>query len=318
MVYADNSEPVDYASDSIYACSSTYDGQPDHYRRIVRHLLECGVSTQDSVLDVGCALGGLMTTLRECGFNDVRGISLSPAEVSACVSRGLRAEVADVSQAEAKTVTVSHVLEHVSDVPRFLSSLRGERIYIEVPDALGYVKHFTSLCQGFNSEHINHFDLSHLMLACFNAGMKIESQGAYNIPVGEGNHYPVIWVLASRLSPLSAAVSEYADRLDGQFRAVKERLACLPEKYAVWGVGQTTQILVAGGIIKPEHVWSATDTNPVYHNRVVAGMYVRTTEEFDPFPQDPILVCSQTSQASIVERIRQLGFANPIITLEER
>jgi len=43
---------------------------------------------------------------------------------------------------------------------------------------------------------------------------------------------------------------------------------------------------------------------------------VPPTELVLPSPDIPIVVCSQLSKNAIVERIRALGFKNPLITLE--
>lgn len=322
MVYADNSALVNYAADSIYTCSQTYDGQPEHYRRIVRNILENGVSTRVSILDVGAALGGLMEAFLQCSFSDVRGISLSQGEVEACQAKNLRAEVCDLVQSSpADLVTVSHVLEHVPDVAAFLHDLgRAARqfIYIEVPDALHYSDYFTSLCQGFNAEHINHFSLSHLLRACLTAGMEIFAQGSYDMAIGGGRRYPAIWVLTKpQPATLRAAITDYADLLERQLRPIRERLRTLPSEIAVWGTGQITQMFLADGTFDNLVITDATDTNPVFHGKSIKGTLIEPPESFRPPSKVPILVCSQLSRDVIIQRIKSLGLTNHLIALDD-
>lgn len=322
MVYSDNSAPVDYAADSIYTCAQTYDGQPEHYGRIVRNIIECGVPVRSSVLDVGCALGGLIQAFQESWFKDVRGISLSQGEVDACIAKGLRAEVCDIAQADpADLVALSHVLEHVPDVMPFLKNLRSAArnfIYIEVPDALRYSRFFTSACQGFNAEHINHFSLSHLMLACLNAGMEIYAQGSYDMAVGGDRRYPAIWVMAKpTVSTLRKNILSYSVLLDKQIHPLDSLLRQLRlEHLAIWGVGQTAQMFLASGALTPSKIVAATDTNPAFHGKRFGACEIVAPESFNPPSNVPILVCSQLSKNAIVQRIKELGLANKIITLE--
>src|ERR1035441_5808109 len=74
MVFSSGLAPVDYANDSIYTCAVTYPAQTGHYERIVQN---CAVAKESAILDVGCALGGLMKAFETAGYNHVSGISLS-------------------------------------------------------------------------------------------------------------------------------------------------------------------------------------------------------------------------------------------------
>ncbi len=325
MVYAVNSPAVDYATSSIYTCATTYDGQPEHYRRIVRNVLGYGaISTRFSVLDVGCATGGLIQAFLDCGFPIVRGISLSRGEVDACRGKGLEAEVCDLADAlNADLVTVSHVLEHVPDVHQFLTDLRRaacQFVYIEVPNALRYASCFTSVCAGFNAEHINHFDMLHLTQACTRAGIEVVAQGGYDIPIGGGRVYPAIWVIGRPgHATLSEAVEEYVHVLNGQIQKVLGSLARDMEnvsEFALWGMGQTTDLLLEAGALDADGIAYATDTNPVFHGKRIGDCEVVAPESFRPPAEVPILVCSQMSQEVIVKRIRDLGLTNKVIVLE--
>lgn len=329
MVFADGLPPVDYAKDSIYTCPETYSAQKEHYRLIVSTILRAGIPVIASVLDVGCALGGLMKEFMEVGIKGVRGISLSCGEVEHCVSMGLDAIVCDVEESFCGTynlVTLSHVLEHVSDVRGFLKNLvrwSSGYIYIEVPNALKYTEQLKSVCQGFNSEHINHFDLSHLMRACLDAGMSIENCGSHDIHVDTLEPYPVIWVLAKVGTPLQDSVQRYCSilspRIDAVLSELRTKLAASMRQgrrvCAIWGCGETARMLLETEVFDGVFAWAATDTNPVYHGRKMFGVIVVSPEDFHPPADVPILITSQTRAAEIEKTIRALGLTNSIINL---
>jgi SAM-dependent methyltransferase len=332
MVYAVNTAHVDYSNDSIYA-APTYDLQTEHYKSIIRNVMKnSSINVTASVLDVGCATGGLIAEFSDMGFHKVTGASLSQSEVNCCVERGLDAHVVDICgenppapEQAYDLVTLTHVLEHVPDVQGFLEGLARwvkptGSVYIEVPNALKYTSYFSSICQGFNSEHINHFDLAHLERTCI--GWDIYAHGAYESSFNGGkSHYPVIWLMARpHWSPLVKEISNYAENLDVQLEKMRECLHVELEgvtKLAIWGLGQTTTMLLAKTML-PEGIevhW-ATDSNPVYHGRPFHQAVVDAPEAFAP-PQDvPILVCSQLSQAAVVERIKELNLTNRIVTLD--
>jgi hypothetical protein len=115
-------------------------------------------------------------------------------------------------------------------------------------------------------------------------------------------------------------VEAYRDKLIPQIERVTDHLQReLGELggFSIWGVGQTTQMLLASGVIPSERVVEVTDTNPAYHGKQIAGLYVRAPQDFHPAPDMPILVCSQLHSASIIAKIREMGLTNRIITLED-
>ena len=335
MVFSDGLPSMDYAQDSIYTSVSTYPAQTGHYEQIVKN---CAANKDSFILDVGCATGGLMKTFISSGYKHVSGISLSSGEVAICRKQGLMATVCDVSNPlpeHLDLITLSHVLEHVPDPLPFLRNLRRwikptGKVYIEVPDATRYGNRFSSICQGFNSEHINHFDLTHLRFILTEAGFNCAIGGEYVTEDG----YPCVWAKCEpcflepyslmgegecRRWPLQGYVESYCRVLTGQIARVKQHLQNElygERKIAIWGMGETTRMLLADGTITFDGVIAATDTNPAYHGKFVHGIYVYPPDKFNPIAQYPIIVCSQTHQRDIVSRIMDLGMTNSIIAVE--
>lgn len=314
MCYAFGGEVVDYAKDSIYGGVS---GSDEHYDRIVRNCYRTG----DTVIDIGCSTGGLLRAFERKGAT-AHGISLSQREVDACNAHGSSAEVGDVARPtrKASLVTVSHVLEHIADVRSFLKALHGwmwtapgGHLYIEVPNAMRYAD-LKGIAQGFNAEHINHFDIETLRLACSLCGFSVFDYGGYH-----ADGYPVIWVrcMSVMAGNIRLPIKDYARVLDHKIKDILRHLAVDLRDVtgiAVWGMGQTAIALIASGILP--YIWLATDSNPAYHRPFGNIFGVVPPDDFHPNPSIPILVCSQTAQAAIIADIKRRGLTNRIITLE--
>jgi len=275
---------------------------------------------RSKVLDVGCATGGLMQAMIAASFKNVYGISLSQGEVDICQRKGLKAAVCDITQRKGKNdlITLSHVLEHVPDVKPFLDALHANLaedgyLYIEVPDASKYLNYCTSIAQGFNREHINHFDMSHLLFACLQAKLDVHSFGWYRTE-GTAN-YDVIWAMLRSSGSLKTAINDYASSLFTKMNIIREQLSVLPSQVAVWGCGETTHLLMASMYLPGDKIRYATDTNPVFHGKKLGGCTIVAPEQFNPPPDIPIVVCSQLSQDAIIECIKRMNLKNRVVTL---
>ena len=339
MVYADHSAPVDYASDSIYTASALYGSDAEHegrYREIVTRV-QAFAKPDAHVLDVGCATGGLLRALRSAGFVHLTGISLSQGEVAACRAQDFDAEVRNISDPPDglyDLIILSHVLEHVHEVGSFLRDLRGwfapaGLLYVEVPDACGYVGCFQSLAQGFNQEHVNHFSLLHLeellRLHRFGPLGTKGASGRGTTTLAGTAEYPITWVTASLLPPIDGGLHErieaYTLELNEMMNAVHRNLRKSLDgltQIAIWGLGQTTLQIAASGLLAHLQVIARTDSNPAFHNRVMfpGAPAAVVPERFAPPPEVPILVCSKMARDEIVATIRARGLTNRTIDVQ--
>jgi len=333
MVFADGGPAMDYSSDSIYGCADTHGDSQQHaprFNEVVERVTRNGIAKDASIVDVGCATGGLLHAYKAAGYPRVKGVSLSAAEVGFCQAHGLEAELRSVENPDRRhdVVMLSHVLEHVTDVQSFLGNLRrwvkpGTGIlYIEVPDATHYDSHLTSVSQGFNSEHINHFSLKLMQAACAATSMEVVESGSAEAYFHSPNPSAIVWstfrVPAPRDPELRESIGRYIEVLSRQMEGIISRLDLkdIP-MLSLWGLGQSTDLLIGAGTIDTARVAYATDTNPSYHGKSVGKATVVSPEEFAPPADVPILVCAQQSKDAIVARIRELGLPNRVITLED-
>jgi SAM-dependent methyltransferase len=337
-----------YADSSKYADLQTGTGGGDlawddrrleeTAREIARHLPDRGAR----VVDVGCANGGLLKWLSRLGYGTLIGVDPAAACVRA-VERfpgvtGLVGSLFDlpVGAREADCLVLSHVLEHVRELPEamarvFAATRPGGLLYVEVPDATRYAECLAAPLQDFNTEHINHFSLRSLRTLLERSGYVVRDEGQKTIEASAGVPYPALWIVAERAE--AAVGVPAAPPHDGALRTALERYIELSlaqvaridahlarelqgvDALVVWGVGQTTLKLLAVTMLARANVVAFVDTNPMLHGKRLRGAPIVGTDELALLPH-PVLVGSLISREPIARRIRELGLANRVIFLE--
>ena len=113
---------------------------PDLVQRL---LPEFKLDPQCKILDIGCGPGVFIKSVKELGYNNVTGVTLSAEDVDACVSQGFTAINASMTDLPIKDASIDfiwcrHALEH-SPYPlftlfEFQRVLKpGGQVFIEVP-----------------------------------------------------------------------------------------------------------------------------------------------------------------------------------------
>jgi SAM-dependent methyltransferase len=218
FTYADTSaHQQDY--DQYYKSQSIYEDQKigrgsggsDHDRKRLSDTVdEIARSCPDktaSIIDVGCANGGLLRLLKEKGYTNLTGVDPSERCVETILSYGMAGVQGAIFEANKLLngqkfdyVILSHVMEHIYDLKKAIHvcfSLMNEngKLYIEVPDAARYSDYYIESYHHFNTEHINHFDNVSLTnlgamvnLSKWYAGHKI-------IPISSNYLYPAVFIV---------------------------------------------------------------------------------------------------------------------------
>ena len=290
-------------------------------------------------VDIGCANGGLLAALEREGMTRLEGVDPSPACVDATSrlshAKGYVGGLFDLPDAvrNADAAVLSHVLEHVRDVPRALGQLRGVlrpggMAYVEVPDATRYSDCLVAPFQDFNVEHINHFSPASLANALEQNGFVVEHVEQKTIAASATAPYPAVFAIARAIQvgdvsaprydeSLSPAIADYIDRsrdlLDTIARHLDRELAGVRE-IVVWGTGQTTLTAVANTSLGGARVVAFTDSSSRYHGRRLAGIPVVPPESVREYDV-PIVVGSIIHHDAIASRIRELGLRNAVIPI---
>ncbi len=347
FVYADTAVAQE-AYDQFYANYSKYEDQKTGTGGITKNwdrkrLKEtAGMiaaflnNTNASVLDVGCANGGLLKSIKELGNTRVFGIDPSPICVENTKRIGVNAEIGSLFQPLSHElfdcVILSHTLEHVQDLRQaalWIHSMLGVDacVYIEVPDAARYADFVDAPFQDFNTEHINHFSMTSLNnFLRVNAFEPLEC-GRKIIPASANKPYPAIFCFAKRSDgngkiekdiELKNKIQQYISISRGILYEFEVRLSAVlsdNKQVIVWGTGQLTMKLLVETSLAEAEIVAFVDSNPINQGKIMRGVRVIAPETMISF-SEPILISSTLHQQSIVDQIHKLGLKNDLIFLK--
>lgn len=349
FVYSDmNATQADY--DTFYSklsryedpLSSTGSGEtPSDYERLeeTAKIVSAYVPSKEArILDIGCAGGGMLTALQRLGYRNLAGLDPSPGCVRRVSEKNMTGYQGLLTSLPPRMgtfdcVSLSHVLEHIYDVPKAISNLRsllndGGLLYIEVPDATRYANQVNAPSQDFNTEHINHFSLRCLNNAFSRYGYESVGSGERLIRSSSHTFTPSVYSVfratqsAPRFAPdreLKAAVlryfrrsSELMDQINSQIEEVLQE----SPQVVMWGSGQLALKLLAETALSRSKPVVIVDSNPVYHGRTLAGIPILPPTAIREYPY-PVLIATLLHQREIAAQARSLGLPNKLVTLHE-
>jgi 2-polyprenyl-3-methyl-5-hydroxy-6-metoxy-1,4-benzoquinol methylase len=294
-----------------------------------------------SILDAGCATGGLLTALRDQGFSAVAGLDPSPRCAAACHVRGFEAYVGSIASAPAHMpkfdcIVFSHVLEHIYDIPAFFTAARhhlapGGYLYLETPDATRYDDYLYAPFQEFNTEHINHFSAQTLENAARRFGFQPVVVEQKVIQTAEDTLYPAVFglfrdngeakderpmVCDQELPPKIAAYirqsTEHMERINDYLVG---QLADA-QRVIVWGAGQFAMKLLALPCLAQIEIRALVDNNPILRGKTLAGAPIVSPQEIAG-THEPIIIATLLHAGEIAVQIRRLGLNNPVLSLPQ-
>lgn len=123
-----------------------------------------------SILDMGCANGGLLKSLKQMGYQNLMGIDPSKSCNDHVKKTGIHCLEGDIFSQSFKQLSMTfdciiltHVLEHIYDLSAAIANLSSKLnengiLYIEVPDASRYSDLYFVPYYYIDCEHINHFN----------------------------------------------------------------------------------------------------------------------------------------------------------------
>jgi len=293
------------------------------------------------IMDIGCATGGLLKSLKAMGYQNLVGLDPSPTCVSRTIANvGIQAFVGSLSSLDDRLekydcVILSHVMEHVKDLQNAavcIKNLMTESglAYIEVPDATRYTEHLYAPFQDFNTEHINHFSLVGLSNLFSQVRLVPLSQGNRTIYTAPGVAYPVIYTIFTHETTSShrkggifrdtlslERVKEYIFRSQGMMDKMDARIKMILDEtpeILVWGTGQLAMKLLATTCLKEAKIKAFVDGNPINQGQFINEIEVKAPEQIIGLNY-PILITSTLHQTEIEATIRKYGLPNKIFSL---
>jgi SAM-dependent methyltransferase len=305
--------------------------------REIAQLVSRFIPSQDaSVLEIGCASGGLLAALKDLGFTRLTGSDPSPACVKATMACGIPAFAATVgnmpsSKGPYDFLILTGVIEHIADLDRTIDEFRrlvrpDGRMYLEVPDASRYEARQDAPYQEFSIEHINFFSpvsLKNLMqvrgFRAVESGLTVRPLHEIPCPctygVFENVSSPAPIERDTLTEPGLRKYIEGCGSEDARIRGIINRVTPAGSQIIVWGTGTHTLRLLATGGLDPARVIVFVDSNPKYRDQMLCGVPVVSPDALRG-RSEPILISSRNCERDIHDQIRyRLALRNPIIML---
>lgn len=194
------------SDDSSISTGGASKGEEARFLSVWQRIKAAGVADNASLLDFGCAGGGLLSFLKSKGMSNLSGADASAGCVAKLPKMGMHGFVATFSSVVAATagqkfdcIILSHVLEHSFDPAgsiKTIASLLSESgvLYVETPDAEEYENANFPAFYFFDHEHIRHFSICHLEALCNGNGLRPLSSGKTTLRLEGGQPYPACWV----------------------------------------------------------------------------------------------------------------------------
>ena len=304
---------------------------------ITKHIPE----KNKSILDIGCANGGLLAELRRNGYKNVIGLDPSPAcvdhiqnehQIEAHLGSLFNANHLFTNQ-QFDVVILSHVLEHIVDIQRAYEkalSLLSEsgQIYVEVPDASRYSDFYVVPFFYFDCEHINHFDLGALSNIALKHGLDKITESQIEIIASDTNTYPALYGIykKSRLASRQAPIyNSYARKSVLEYIRISEErdewplledLVSSQEEIIVWGAGSFAQRMLQSSPLSKCNIAAFIDNDSNKQGKMLHGVTIRSSDVLKE-TNAAILICSALHSNEIADEIKTMGVDNNIFELNK-
>ena len=306
-----------YAALTKYAQADTggsgglSDADRDRWNRVI-DMLSPFLTSSMRIADIGCGKGGLLLTLRERGFSNLIGIEPSEGCRAGLAAQGIAcyASIQEclASETPFDCVLCCQTLEHVFSLDGFLTALKQLTrpdgvIYVEVPDAAGYVRHFHAPFYFFDREHINHFtrvSMDNLFIKKCGITPVLSRSGSASSVTGFQN--PILYAVY-RNTPSPDANIQHLDEETRNIRQYVElsvqndhypqldALQGLPHPIFLWGLGAHLRRLMAKGSFAAFPVQGIIDRDKGNKGETLANL---------PVVSPAVLDESQNAQSIIV------------------
>ena len=152
-----------------------------------------------SILDAGCANGGILRALQELGYKNLCGPDPSPFSVANTREPGMEAYQGTLlqlfKQCACDCLVLSLTLENVQDVAGAIEWIDrrvkpGGVVYLEPPDSEHYIDVLYASFQDFNTEHIDHFSLAFLRRLIESRFFSFIDGAIKDLAIEGDRHYP--------------------------------------------------------------------------------------------------------------------------------
>jgi hypothetical protein len=207
---------------------------------------------------------------------------------------------------DADVIYASHVLEHIYDLPATMMLLRGALaddglLIVDVPDATGLLLKWRMPILDFNTKHVNHFTLRHLLELGAHYGFESVCVKPYEL-----ERAPAYQVHFRRLDVARGSMLHI---MSGMYERL-QKLEAIKEPVNIWGLGDITWHVLSEPNLDLQ-VLDFIDNDPAFRRQTYSGKPVQER----PTNSAPIVILAQGQRGRLIENIRKAGVTNPIIEI---
>lgn len=315
--------------ENYYAMLSRYES--DYNRKwnetYVYEFVEEHLRQNISVLDVGCAGGGVLNVFKQHGYTNLTGVEPSHNNCEyAKREYGITVYPATLDEYVNQNTTkkydliiMVHVLEHILDIRKCIAELtellnEDGMICLNMPDAEYFVE-CNDIYQQFSTEHVNYFtrySLTSLMSRMGFIAVKT-CNSVLSLWKKNNNGAEVIYPSINK-----DHVLQYFDKCDMMAKKINRKIKEQIEEqdgYYVWGASTQTAMLIQLGIIEVSKIKGVFDGNRNYCGREVYGKMVQLPQELVNLPKYPVIISALAEREIRDYATNELHLENKIICL---
>lgn len=299
------------------------------------------------ILDIGCAMGGMLSFLYDEGFYNLYGIDLTTKYLNiAKENKNLNIEFGSAEEIPFENnffdlLIIDQVMEHLINPRKAFQEakrvLKEDGLFcIGVPNAEKYSElYFFDFYWFLMREHIQHFDLTHLEFLANSEGFELINFSFTNMPMmSEKMILPNLNAvfkytgvikntkLGLKKDYLSFDIERYIRTELAKLNKKKEIFYYLMKQNIpiyIWGIGREFFYLYENSDLKNCNIKKLLDSNKYKQEmHTVYGIKVSDTSEVSFATKDSILIVTAIAHKDLIQEIAiQHGFKGTIIDLDE-
>lgn len=319
--YAEQSK---YSYDHTGGAESSWDMK--RFETTIDQIVPYLPSNDISILDIGCATGGLLSAFKKRGYKNVLGVDPSAACAAAAgrlhgvtVRTATMAQLGD-SKERFDLILMLGVLEHLGDAKAAVMVTanllnEGGYLYCAVPDVEGLSMCPNGPYQQFSIEHVNFFSRSSMKRLMAECSMVEAKAWNWNIEWREGVWEPIASglyeigipppdpVYDATTEPGLAKYLEFSEQGESEILGAVDALVANQEPIIVWGAGSLARRLLANTQFAQINIVAFVDSNPHVQGQTLSGRHILNPTEIAG-RRETILICSMSFAAEIATAVR--------------
>lgn len=302
----------------------------DYYEHLLE-LLVPDMQKESSIIDIAGSWGEFAGYLITKGYRDVTVLDPNEKCIANAKEQGAKTILDDSVHMDVEkmpsydVVILNHSLEHILDIEKTMNNIGkilkdAGTLFIEIPDAEGYVDEDAAPFNFFTYEHVVHMTMNDLENLAAAFGYEIIRKGKYYKKV---SNYPSVYAVLKKGKKQTIhysdmpenAVRAYIERSEKSIEQFIKPLRESGEELILWGIGASTTILLES--FKGCNVIDLIDKNPMRQGLEFAiNDKVCAVHAPEHVGDGTIVILSIPYHDSIEKQIRQMGLTNKIISLK--